>query len=324
MLTGDASINWAAPIVCCTAEVLSNMALRQGERTDAPYVVMDEFHYYGDRERGVAWQIPLLDPAAHAVPADVRDARQHRRRSRSGLRAETGREVAHVWSDDRPVPLDFEYRETPIHETVEELLEQGRAPVYVVNFTQRECAELAQALTSARGRDPRAARADRRGARRVPLRHALRQGPAPLPLATASASTTRGSCRSTGCWSSSSPSRASCASSAAPTRSASASTSRSAPCCSSRSRSTTARRCGCSRCASSSRSPAAPGGAASTPGQRRRAGAGARDREPPPRGRGKRKAPRPGGSPGRRGSARREAGRRGGTSSVDRRRPSPS
>src|SRR5215510_15643852 len=46
MLTGDASINWAAPIICCTAEVLSNMALRQGERTDAPYVVMDEFHYY--------------------------------------------------------------------------------------------------------------------------------------------------------------------------------------------------------------------------------------------------------------------------------------
>ena len=66
MLTGDASINGRAPIVCCTAEVLSNMALRQGERTDAPYVVMDEFHYYGDRERGVAWQIPLLTLPAHA------------------------------------------------------------------------------------------------------------------------------------------------------------------------------------------------------------------------------------------------------------------
>jgi superfamily II RNA helicase len=60
MLTGDASINWAAPIICCTAEILANMALRQGLETDAPYVIMDEFHYFADRDRGWAWQIPLL------------------------------------------------------------------------------------------------------------------------------------------------------------------------------------------------------------------------------------------------------------------------
>ncbi len=149
MLTGDASINWAAPIVCCTAEVLSNMALRQGERTDAPYVVMDEFHYYGDRERGVAWQVPL-----HALPHStfllMSATLGNTAHIEERLRAESGRAVAHVWSDQRPVPLDYEYRETPIHESVEELLEQGRAPIYVVNFTQREAAELAQALTSAR------------------------------------------------------------------------------------------------------------------------------------------------------------------------------
>jgi superfamily II RNA helicase len=149
MLTGDASINWAAPVVCCTAEVLSNMSLRQGERTDAPYVVMDEFHYYGDRERGVAWQVPLLT-LPHTTFLLMSATLGNTAEIEERLRAETGREVAHVWSDDRPVPLDYEYRETAIHETVEELLEQGRAPVYVVNFTQRECAELAQALTSAR------------------------------------------------------------------------------------------------------------------------------------------------------------------------------
>ena len=60
MLTGDASINWTAPIICCTAEVLSNMAVSSGEGADAPYVVMDEFHYYDDRSRGMAWQIPLI------------------------------------------------------------------------------------------------------------------------------------------------------------------------------------------------------------------------------------------------------------------------
>jgi hypothetical protein len=149
MLTGDASINWAAPVICCTAEVLSNMSLRQGERTDAPYVVMDEFHYYGDRERGVAWQVPLLT-LPHTTFLLMSATLGNTAHIEERLRAETGREVAHVWSDQRPVPLDYDYRETSIQETIESLLEDGRAPVYVVNFTQRECAELAQALTSAR------------------------------------------------------------------------------------------------------------------------------------------------------------------------------
>jgi len=149
MLTGDASINWAAPIICCTAEVLSNMALHQGEALDAPYVVMDEFHYYADADRGVAWQVPLvvlrrttflLMSATLGNTASIEERIQKR----------TGREIVHVYSDERPVPLDFDYRETPTHETIEALLEEGRAPVYLVHFTQREAAEQAQALTSAK------------------------------------------------------------------------------------------------------------------------------------------------------------------------------
>ncbi len=152
MTTGDAAINPRALVRCCTAEVLMNMALRAaglpGERgVDAPYVVMDEFHYYADVERGVAWQVPLITlpdttfllmSATLGNPAPIAER----------LAAATGREVATVTSDQRPVPLDWEYRESPLHETVEELLAAGKAPVYVVNFTQRECAELAQSLTS--------------------------------------------------------------------------------------------------------------------------------------------------------------------------------
>ncbi len=147
MLTGDASINPRAPVVCCTAEVLSNMALRRGEALQAPYVVMDEFHYYSDLERGVAWQVPLISlPRAQfllmsATLGDTSAIAEH-------LRRRSGREVALVSSEQRPVPLDFEYRETPLHETVDGLLAAGKAPIYIVSFTQRECAELAQALTS--------------------------------------------------------------------------------------------------------------------------------------------------------------------------------
>jgi len=147
MLTGDASINPHAPILCCTAEVLANMALRRGARLDAPYVVMDEFHYYSDPERGVAWQVPLIT-LPHTrfllMSATLGDVSSIAER----LGAATGAPAAVVASRDRPVPLDWDYRETPLHETVEALLGAGKAPIYIVNFTQRECAELAQALTS--------------------------------------------------------------------------------------------------------------------------------------------------------------------------------
>jgi superfamily II RNA helicase len=147
MMTGDGAVNRDAPIVCCTAEILMNLALREADpRVDA--VVMDEFHYYGDRDRGVAWQVPLLllDRARFllmsATLGDV-DA------IAAGLAELTSRPVAEVRSEERPVPLDFVWQETPLHETIEELVAAGRAPVYLVNFTQRAAAEQAQNLMSA-------------------------------------------------------------------------------------------------------------------------------------------------------------------------------
>ena len=147
MLTGDAAIIWAAPIVCCTAEVLANMALRQGAETDAPYVVMDEFHYFSDRDRGWAWQVPLLTlPNSQflLMSATLGNTASIEER----IHEITGHAVAHVHSDERPVPLDWSYRETPILETVESLLASSRQPIYMVHFTQRAAAEQAQGLTS--------------------------------------------------------------------------------------------------------------------------------------------------------------------------------
>jgi hypothetical protein len=147
MLTGDASINAGAPIVCCTSEVLANMALRQGSALQVPYAVLDEFHFYSDSQRGWAWQVPLLvlpKTTFLLMSATLGDTSAIRR----DLARRSGREVALVHSDERPVPLDYAYRETALHETVSDLLDEGKAPIYVVSFTQREAAELAQSLTS--------------------------------------------------------------------------------------------------------------------------------------------------------------------------------
>jgi superfamily II RNA helicase len=146
LMTGDATINRDAPLICCTAEILANLALRDGA-AQVDYVVMDEFHYYADRERGVAWQIPLLClPRATflLMSATLGDTRSIER----GVTERTGREFASVRGTTRPVPLDSEYRETPLHETIAELVTGGRAPVYLVNFTQRAAAEEAQNLLS--------------------------------------------------------------------------------------------------------------------------------------------------------------------------------
>src|SRR5262245_220481 len=147
MLTGDAAVNPGAPIICCTAEVLANQALREGRAADVGQVVMDEFHFYSEPDRGWAWQVPLLElPQAQFVlmSATLGDVS----RFEEDLTRRTGRETAVVRSATRPVPLSYEYRTTPITEPLTELLETHQAPVYIVHFTQAAAVERAQSLMS--------------------------------------------------------------------------------------------------------------------------------------------------------------------------------
>ncbi|MGZ4741966.1 MAG: DEAD/DEAH box helicase [Oryzihumus sp.] len=147
MLTGDASVNAQAPIICCTAEVLANIALREGPHADIGQVVMDEFHFYSEPDRGWAWQVPLLElPQAQflLMSATLGDVS----RFQDDLTRRTGRATALVTNTERPVPLSFSYVLTPLHETLEELLTTHQAPVYVVHFTQAAALERAQSLLS--------------------------------------------------------------------------------------------------------------------------------------------------------------------------------
>nr|WP_322098416.1 DUF3516 domain-containing protein [Nakamurella alba] len=147
MITGDSAVNADAPIICCTAEILALVALRGGRDSDPGMVVMDEFHYYGDRQRGWAWQVPLLEldrPQFVLMSATLGDIRP----LADDLEQRTERAVSIIDDAKRPVPLHFSYVTMPLQETLEELLSTGLAPVYIVHFTQAAALERAQALMS--------------------------------------------------------------------------------------------------------------------------------------------------------------------------------
>jgi len=147
MVTGDASVNADAPIVCATAEILAHQALREGAACPFGLVVADEFHFYADPQRGWAWQVPLLElPQAQFLLMSA--TLGPTARFTEDLIRRTGRPAVTVAGTVRPVPLIFQYQETPLHESITELVETDRAPIYIVHFTQKAAAEKAQDLCS--------------------------------------------------------------------------------------------------------------------------------------------------------------------------------
>ncbi len=147
MVTGDASVNPDAPIICCTQEILANIALRQGAGANIGLAVVDEFHYYADPQRGWAWQVPLLQmPQVQFLLMSATLGPTEK--FEQDLEARTGTPVSTVSSTQRPVPLDFAWQTSAVHESVENLLALDLAPAYVVYFTQRSALEAAQSFTS--------------------------------------------------------------------------------------------------------------------------------------------------------------------------------
>lgn len=145
--TGDASVNRDAPILCCTAEILANIALKEGENAPINDVIIDEFHWYSDRDRGVAWQVPLLTlPQSRflLMSATLGDTELFEKE----LIRLTGLTTVTIKSNERPVPLQFSYFEEPLAQTVEKLVKENKAPIYIVHFSQSEAAQSAQDFMS--------------------------------------------------------------------------------------------------------------------------------------------------------------------------------
>ena len=147
LATGDASINADAPVLVCTAEVLANHALSHGAASEFGFACLDEFHYYGDHDRGWAWQVPLLELThcqfllASATLGDMTTIVDD-------LRERSGRDVTQITSVHRPTPLYHQWRMSTVGDSVAEAVRDGLSPVYVVHATQANAIERAQALVS--------------------------------------------------------------------------------------------------------------------------------------------------------------------------------
>ena len=148
MITGDSHINADAPIICCTAEILANQALREGEHADVGLVAMDEFHYFGDPERGWAWQVPLLTlPQTQFLLMSATLGNVDAIANKLSEPNDTP-DVDVIANAPRPVPLNYEYTLDPLERTVELAYKDGSTPIYVVHFSQDAALETAQALAS--------------------------------------------------------------------------------------------------------------------------------------------------------------------------------
>lgn len=147
MATGDATVNHDAPILCCTAEILANTALRDGENSPYTEVIMDEFHYYSDHERGVAWQVPLLimKKARFLLMSATMGSIEF---FKGELEKLTSTPTTTIRTSLRPVPLEFTYAQSSVDVTLQELVAARKAPVYLVHFTQNEASQAAQDLMS--------------------------------------------------------------------------------------------------------------------------------------------------------------------------------
>lgn len=147
MVTGDSTINADAPIICCTAEILANVALREGAGADAGVVIADEFHFFSEPDRGWAWQVPLLEltKTQHVLlSATLGDTSAFV----TDLSTRTGRSVSIIDNAERPVPLSYHYSLEPVSETIKELVTTHRAPVYIVHFSQLAAVSAATELQS--------------------------------------------------------------------------------------------------------------------------------------------------------------------------------
>ena len=111
LVTGNRRVNPDAPVLVVVAEILFNRLLHREafDFDDVGAVVMDEFHSFNDRERGIVWELTLGLLPEHVrlllLSATVGNAYEFT----SWLRRAHNRNVELVQSEERKVPLTYQW-----------------------------------------------------------------------------------------------------------------------------------------------------------------------------------------------------------------------
>lgn len=153
LVTGNRRVNGDAPVLVVVAEILLNRLLNPDafDFSNVTSVVMDEFHSFNDPERGIVWELTLaMLPASirtMLLSATVGNPLQFT----SWLARAHNRRLQLVTSDERKVPLQYEWVGDKLLSDFAEQIAAGddelrRTPSLVFCFSRSQCWTVAEML----------------------------------------------------------------------------------------------------------------------------------------------------------------------------------
>lgn len=151
LVTGNRKVNPDALVKVVVAEILLNHLLSGAPFDNVHGVVMDEFHWFNDNDRGIVWELALVFLPKHVrlllLSATVGNAVDFT----LWLKQKHDRDVRLVATNERRVPLEFTYVDDKLlQEQLESMIadDEGnaRVPALVFCFVRDECWEVAERL----------------------------------------------------------------------------------------------------------------------------------------------------------------------------------
>ena len=153
LVTGNRKVNPQAKILVVVAEILLNRLLDTDsfDFDDVWAVVMDEFHSFNDRERGIVWEFGLSMLPKHVRTLLISATVGNSMEFAGWLNRIHGRNLKLVQSHDRKVPLSFHWVEDKIlpdhiEEMVSGVEEARQTPTLLFCFNRAQCWTVAEML----------------------------------------------------------------------------------------------------------------------------------------------------------------------------------
>ena len=153
LVTGNRKVNPDAKVKVVVAEILLNRLLHRDafDFDEVWAVVMDEFHSFNDRERGIVWEFGLGLLPEHVKSLLISATVGNSREFCNWLAARQNRKLNLVESHDRKVPLSFHWIEDELLPEYAESMVKGEAdarytPALIFCFNREQCWTVADQI----------------------------------------------------------------------------------------------------------------------------------------------------------------------------------